>query len=181
MDYGGWKDDNDQFKSDAYVKLEVLMKQKLPGCGMNAKPHIKSKLKSLQNQFNAIDEMLGPNASGFGWNDKNKFMTYSKESHTNVIGLRNKSFPFFDYLVKFLKKDRATKENIEGPQDAVERIDEEERGEQKERDVTPIDLEEINIMNKHPIMFENRIMLEHSTHQLHRQEVETPRGQGLKL
>ncbi|WOL14079.1 hypothetical protein Cni_G22859 [Canna indica] len=121
MDYGRWKADNDQFKSGAYVKLEILMEQKLPRCGMKAKPHIESRVKLLRNQFNIIAEMLGPNAN------------------------------------------RATGESVEGPKDAIERIDEEERGGQQEQDVTPIDLEEINIMDEHPIISENSIMLECST------------------
>ncbi|WOL08836.1 hypothetical protein Cni_G17589 [Canna indica] len=144
MDYGGWKADNGQFKSGAYAKLEMLMEQKLSGCGMKAKPHIESRVKLLRNQFNVIAEMLGPNASGFEWNDEDKFVTCPKE--------------VWDEWVK------ASGESVEGPEDATERIDEEERrGGQHEQDVTPIDLEEINIMDEHPIISENPIMLERST------------------
>ncbi|WOK94641.1 Ubiquitin domain [Canna indica] len=62
MDYGDWKADNGQLKNGVYAKLEMLMEQKLPRCGMKAKPHIEFRVKLLRNQFNAIAEMLGPNA-----------------------------------------------------------------------------------------------------------------------
>ncbi|KMS99982.1 hypothetical protein BVRB_1g018220 isoform B [Beta vulgaris subsp. vulgaris] len=114
LDIGGWKADNGQFKSGAYAKLETIMLQKLPGCEKKAKPHIESRVKHLRKQYDAITEMLSPSASGFGWNDEEKFVTCPQavwdewiKSHKNAAGLRNKPFPFYEELGKIWGKDRA--------------------------------------------------------------------------
>lgn len=75
VDIGGWKTDNGQFKNGAFVKLEALMKQRMPESDKKAKPHIESRVKTLRKQYDAIAEMLGPSASGFGWNDEEKMVT----------------------------------------------------------------------------------------------------------
>ena len=55
------------------------MEKKLPGCGIKASPHIESRYKTLRRQYWAIDDMLGPNASGFGWNDNEKMVVVEKQ------------------------------------------------------------------------------------------------------
>lgn len=75
LDLGGWKADNGQFKNGAWAKVESIMLSKLPDCNKKAKPHIESRVKLLRKQYDAIAEMLGPSASGFGWNDEGKFVT----------------------------------------------------------------------------------------------------------
>lgn len=75
LDIGGWKADNGQFKSGAYAKLEAMMLHKLPGCEKKAKPHIESRVKHLRKQFDDVTEMRSSSASGFGWNDEEKFVT----------------------------------------------------------------------------------------------------------
>ena len=78
VDLSNWKGYHGQFKVDAYTKLESFMKQKLFGCGMKSKLHIKSRVKLLRNQYNAIVEMLGSSASGFAQNNEEKLMTCLK-------------------------------------------------------------------------------------------------------
>uniref|UniRef100_A0A162AHN3 Uncharacterized protein n=1 Tax=Daucus carota subsp. sativus TaxID=79200 RepID=A0A162AHN3_DAUCS len=129
VDDGGWRAENGQLKSGAYGKLEKIMGELLPGCGMKARPHIESRVRLLRKQFFAIEEMRGPNCSGFGWNELEKSITCEKsifeewlKSHPNAKGLRNKSFPFYDELAQVFGKDRANGEGVESPADAVEEI-----------------------------------------------------------
>ena len=51
------------------------MHDKLRDCNIKGSPHIKSRMKLWKSQYHAIQEMLAPNASGFGWNDNNKCIT----------------------------------------------------------------------------------------------------------
>ncbi|GAV89598.1 LOW QUALITY PROTEIN: hypothetical protein CFOL_v3_33012, partial [Cephalotus follicularis] len=67
VNVGGWKGDNGTFKSRFSVQ-EKWMEEKLPGCGLKASPHI----ETLKKHYGAIAEMLGPECSGFGWDDANK-------------------------------------------------------------------------------------------------------------
>ena len=55
------------------------MEKKLPGCGIKASPHIESRYETLRRQYRAIADMLGPNASGFGWNDNEKMVVVEKK------------------------------------------------------------------------------------------------------
>ncbi|XP_074299992.1 uncharacterized protein LOC141631191 [Silene latifolia] len=146
---GGWKADNGQFKNGAYSKIETLLEEKLPGCGKRAKPHIESRVKTLRKQFDAITDMLSPQASGFGWNDEQKFVTCEHsvweawlKSQKNAVGLRNRPFPLYDELAKIWGKDRANGNEGGSVQDALEEMENEVRGEQEE-----IEEEEIHISN----------------------------------
>ncbi|KAK9668488.1 hypothetical protein RND81_13G064100 [Saponaria officinalis] len=139
LDLDGWKTDNGQFKNGAYAKFEALMEQKLPGCGKKAKPHIESRVKTLRIQYDAITEMLSPQASGFGWNDEEKHVTCERsvwdiwvKSHKNAPGLRNKSFSLYDDLGIFFGKDRAKGDEGESLQDALGEMEDEEGNEQEE-------------------------------------------------
>ncbi|KAK2655620.1 hypothetical protein Ddye_008672 [Dipteronia dyeriana] len=55
-----------------------MMCDKIPSCGLRAQPHIDSRIKLLKKQYHAISEMLGPSASGFGWNDDLKCVVIGK-------------------------------------------------------------------------------------------------------
>ncbi|KAK9689183.1 hypothetical protein RND81_09G041700 [Saponaria officinalis] len=139
LDLGGWKTYNGQFKNGAYAKFEALIEQKLLGCGKKAKPHIELRVKTLRRQYDAITEMLSPQASGFGWNDEEKHVTCEQsvwdiwvKSHKNAAGLRNKSFPLYDNLGIFFGKDRANGDEGESLQDALGEMEDEERNEQEE-------------------------------------------------
>lgn len=75
---GKWKAENGTFKPGYLQHLENIMNEKIPGCGLKAQPHIDSRVKILKRQYNAISEMLGPNASGFGWNEDLKCVVVEK-------------------------------------------------------------------------------------------------------
>ncbi|KAJ6844887.1 ribose-5-phosphate isomerase [Iris pallida] len=67
----------------------------------------------MKKQYCAIAEMLGPNASGFGWNDELKCVMCDKDifqdwvkSHPNTKGLRNKPFLYYDDLGAIFGKNR---------------------------------------------------------------------------
>lgn len=73
-----WKADNDTFKPGYLQQIEKMMSDKILGCGLKAKPHIDSCIKLLKKQYHAISEMLGPSASGFGWNEDLKCVVVEK-------------------------------------------------------------------------------------------------------
>ena len=70
------------------MQLEKWMEEKLPGCGLKSSPHIESRVKHLKRQYNAIQEMLGPQASGFGWNDKDKCIICEESVFNDWIKVR---------------------------------------------------------------------------------------------
>ncbi|KAL2938169.1 hypothetical protein RDABS01_021618 [Bienertia sinuspersici] len=159
LDIGGWKANNGQFKSGAYAKLEAIMLQKLPGCEKKAKPHIESRVKLLRKQYDAITEMLSPSASGFGWNDEEKYVTCPQAVwdewikviyylfHKNAAGLRNRPFPFYEELGKIWGKDRAVGNESGTVYDALEEMEEEARG-GEEQEVPELNVEEPNSTNE---------------------------------
>ncbi|KAK9690983.1 hypothetical protein RND81_09G168800 [Saponaria officinalis] len=141
LDLGGWKANNGQFKNGAYAKLETFMEKKIPGCEKKAKPHIESRAKTLRKHYDAITEMLSPQASGFGWNDEGKFVTCEKsvwdawvKTHKNAAGLRNKPFPLYDELARIFGKDRATENEGGSLQDVLEEMEDEGTNEQQEEE-----------------------------------------------
>nr|CAD1825870.1 unnamed protein product [Ananas comosus var. bracteatus] len=130
---GQWRADNGTFRNGYLQQLERWMHEKIPDCELKGVPHIESRFKLWKRQYNAIFEMLGPSASGFGWSDKNKCVECDKnvydnwvKSHPNAVGLRGKSFPYFEELSIVFGKDRATGIAAESPADAVANIEGEE-------------------------------------------------------
>ncbi|XP_020086564.1 uncharacterized protein LOC109708977 isoform X2 [Ananas comosus] len=129
---GQWRADNGTFRNGYLQQLERYH-EKIPDCELKGVPHIESRFKLWKRQYNAIFEMLGPSASGFGWSDKNKCVECDKnvydnwvKSHPNAVGLRGKSFPYFEELSIVFGKDRATGIAAESPADAVANIEGEE-------------------------------------------------------
>ncbi|CAJ2670390.1 unnamed protein product [Trifolium pratense] len=111
----GWKADAGSFKPGYTKVLEKYILNKFPGCTLKANPHIESRVKRLKSQYSAIKDMLGPSASGFGWDDTRKMIIVEKEiysqwckSHPTAIGLFGKPFPHFDSLDTVFGKDKAS-------------------------------------------------------------------------
>ncbi|CAJ2671348.1 unnamed protein product [Trifolium pratense] len=111
----GWKADAGSFKPGYTKVLEKYILNKFPGCTLKANPHIESRVKRLKSQYSAIKDMLGPSASGFGWDDTRKMIIVEKEiysqwckSHPTAIGLFGKPFPHFDSLDIVFGKDKAS-------------------------------------------------------------------------
>lgn len=84
---GSWKAENG-FRTGYLTQLEKWMHERIPNCELKANPHIESRLKTWKRQFHAISEMLGPKASGFGWNDKDKCIVCEKEIYDNWVKVR---------------------------------------------------------------------------------------------
>ncbi|KAK2646551.1 hypothetical protein Ddye_021746 [Dipteronia dyeriana] len=106
-----------------------MMSDEIPGCGLREQPHIDSRIKLLKKQYHAISEMLGPSASGFGWNDDLKCVVVEKnmfdewvKSHPTAKGLRNKYFLYYEELGIVFGKDRANGQGAMGFSETVEEI-----------------------------------------------------------
>ncbi|KAK2641802.1 hypothetical protein Ddye_023565 [Dipteronia dyeriana] len=106
-----------------------MMSDKIPGCRLRSQPHIDSCIKLLKKQYHAIFEMLGPFASGFGWNDDLKCVVVKKnvfdewvKSPPTAKGVRNKSFPYYEKLVIVFRKDCANRQGAMSFYETVEEI-----------------------------------------------------------
>ncbi|CAI9089612.1 OLC1v1024214C1 [Oldenlandia corymbosa var. corymbosa] len=106
-----------------------MLDDKMPGCGLKAKPHIDSRIRLLKKQTAAIKKMMGPNASGFGWNDQDKCITAEKnifdtwsKTHPNAKGLRNKPFAYYESLSIIFGNDCANGERVENAADSAEEL-----------------------------------------------------------
>nr|CAD1829438.1 unnamed protein product [Ananas comosus var. bracteatus] len=82
---GQWRVDNGTFRNGYLQQLERWMHEKIPDCELKGVPHIESRFKLWKRQYNAIFEMLGPSASGFGWSDKNKCVECDKNVYDNWV------------------------------------------------------------------------------------------------
>ena len=74
----GWKAEGN-FKSGYQVKLESMLNEKFPTCGLKAYPHIDSKTKWFRDKYNVITEML--RTSGFSWDDTTKTIKCERQSY----------------------------------------------------------------------------------------------------
>ncbi|XP_062020654.1 uncharacterized protein LOC133737011 [Rosa rugosa] len=143
---GYWKVDNG-FRSGYLGKLEQIIEQKLPNCGLKANPHIESRLKTLKKQTLAIYDMLS-NSSGFSWNHEEKMVVCEKQVfddwvkvHKDAKGLRMKPFIHYDSLIEAFGRDRANGLGAEGPAEA----DEDLNNENNYADIEENGLDEITV------------------------------------
>ncbi|KAF4403807.1 hypothetical protein G4B88_014263 [Cannabis sativa] len=103
----------------------------MPGCDIQAKPHIKSRVKTLKTHFQIVHEMLtGRFCSGFRWDSNRKTVTAEKpvwkaylQSHKEAAPFKIKSFPWYDDLCAVFGKDRATGKYAETVTDVVEELE----------------------------------------------------------
>ncbi|KAF4371797.1 hypothetical protein F8388_023110 [Cannabis sativa] len=119
------------FKPGHLRAIEMKLKERMPGCDIQAKPHIESRMKTLKTHFQIVHEMLtGPFCSGFGWDSIRKTVTAEKpvweaylQSHKEAAPFKIKSFPWYDDLCAVFGKDRATGKHAETVTDVVEELE----------------------------------------------------------
>ena len=73
-----WKAEGN-FKGGFLVKLDSMLNEKFPNCGLKAYPHIDSKTKWFRDKYNVITEML--RTSGFSWDDTTKIIKCERQSY----------------------------------------------------------------------------------------------------
>ncbi|GJS79831.1 RNA-binding protein Lupus La [Tanacetum coccineum] len=117
----------------------------LPNSGLQADPHIKSRVKTLKGNFSAMHDMvLGSSTSGFGW-DPNKCVVTAPndvwdayvKTHPKAAGMRDKPFIYYHKLSTIFGKDHATGSRSEdlGEEDVVSDTEE----------TTPTNCEDIDV------------------------------------
>ncbi|KAI8539083.1 hypothetical protein RHMOL_Rhmol09G0153500 [Rhododendron molle] len=110
---GKWKSENG-FRTGYFTHLQKELQKVLPGCTLQANPHIDSKVKHWKSVWAKLVDIIG--LSGFGWDAVNNRIdveqpvwdAYEKAHGKKVQGLYRKSFPYFEDWQTIFGKDRAT-------------------------------------------------------------------------
>ncbi|KAF4374433.1 hypothetical protein G4B88_012822 [Cannabis sativa] len=83
------------FKPGHLRAIEVKLKERMPGCDIQAKPHIESRMKTLNTHFQIVHEMLtGPFCSVFGWDSNRKTVTAEKPVWDAYLQSHKEASPF---------------------------------------------------------------------------------------
>ena len=91
-----------KFKPGYLKVLEGKLSTKLPNCGLRAKPHIESRLRTLKREFQILHDMLtGPNTSGFGWDSVRKCVTTENDVWDAYVQVRVHYIVYY-YTLSFL-------------------------------------------------------------------------------
>ncbi|KAH7673989.1 hypothetical protein IHE45_08G042200 [Dioscorea alata] len=85
--------------------------------------HIKSRRRTLKEQFKEHKEMSGE--SRFGWDEANQCVTCADHVHKDASGLRNKVFPYFGELAIIFGKDQISGDGAEFAGESVKVIERE--------------------------------------------------------
>ncbi|KAL3532813.1 hypothetical protein ACH5RR_006334 [Cinchona calisaya] len=118
------------FKLGHYTAVEKMLSVSLPDSKLKAEPHIASRMKTLKKHFNIVHDMLcGPNSSGFGYDDNNKYVNVKKpvwgdylKSHKDAQKFKEKPFPYYSELCIVFGKDRAIGKDVEIPTHVIEEL-----------------------------------------------------------
>ncbi|OWM80610.1 hypothetical protein CDL15_Pgr006640 [Punica granatum] len=117
------------FKSGYLLELEKMLLEKLPNCGIKARPHIESRLKTLKREWAIVYDMM-LNTSGFGWDSTRKMVTAEDDvwetyvaTHEETVPFRLKSFPHFEELFMIYANDRATGKDAQTIEDILQELE----------------------------------------------------------
>ncbi|KAJ6824274.1 uncharacterized protein M6B38_102785 [Iris pallida] len=121
-------------KAGSLTKIHEKLEQKLPGSGIQKKPHIESRMRVLRENFNIVHALLtGPNCSGFGRDPETKMVTAKDAvwdayltSHPEARKFRDAPVKYYDELSMIFGKDRAIGNLAETPADVVEELENQE-------------------------------------------------------
>jgi hypothetical protein len=73
-----WKADTG-FKNGYLLRLEEMIRDKIPNSGLKANPHIESRIKLLKQKYNGIMDML--KMSGFKWDSTRNIIACEKSAY----------------------------------------------------------------------------------------------------
>ncbi|PKI48020.1 hypothetical protein CRG98_031613 [Punica granatum] len=117
------------FKSGYLPELEKMLLEKLPNCGIKARPHIESRLKTLKKKWAIVYDMM-LNISGFGWDSTRKMVTAEDDvweayvaTHKEAAPFRLKSFSHFEELSIIYAKDRAIGKDAQAVEDILKEFE----------------------------------------------------------
>ncbi|KAJ8617858.1 hypothetical protein MRB53_014044 [Persea americana] len=119
---GTHKADNG-FKPGFLGVIEAVLKQKLPGSGIKAKPHIDSRIKTMKKDFHVVYDMLnGENCSSFGWDSHKNVVVAEYETHKGAGQWRSRSFPHYEMFCTIFGKDCATGKGAATTEDVLDEL-----------------------------------------------------------
>lgn len=122
------------FKNCYSQGIESILAQKLPGRGIKASPHVDSRLKVMKRKYYAIKDMLA--LPGFSWDEERKMIQCEKQlydeycrDHPRAKGLYGVPFVYFDKFDAIYGKDRSAGEGLEGSEEAIANMENENTNE----------------------------------------------------
>ncbi|KAK9098579.1 hypothetical protein Syun_025624 [Stephania yunnanensis] len=128
---GVYKCDNG-FKPDYLTKVEEALKTTCPNSGIKARPHIESRLKSLNKDWFIVNDVIcgiRHGTSGFGFDSTSNMVTapedvweYYPRNYPEARPWRLKSFPHYENCCIIFRNDRATGEEARAPENAFEDV-----------------------------------------------------------
>ncbi|CAL5360079.1 unnamed protein product [Camellia sinensis] len=139
-----WTDEEDRELSGFLGVLEGVLHEKLPGCGIKAKPHIESRVKTLKRDTGTVFDMVnGVGCSGFGWDSNTNMVVAEKQVwdgyKPQAAHWKNTSFPHCDMLCIIFEKDRATGKDAVTADDVLEEVNRNESIDTQNLSVEEID------------------------------------------
>ncbi|CAL5084395.1 unnamed protein product [Urochloa decumbens] len=119
------------FKNCYSQGIQSILVQKLPGRGIKASPHVDSRLKVMKRKYYSIKDMLA--SPGFSWDDARKMIQCEKQrydeycrDHPRAKGMYGAPFVYFDTFDAIYGKDRYAGEGLEGSEEAIANMENDE-------------------------------------------------------